>query len=161
MGSVTLFTYLFTCLTSPWRCHEIKYTLCMRFWIGNQTHFSLAAPTNKQPIAPVKALQYQLGLCQYLWKSREQQTKQSTEVSDNEMRLFHVRDVPTISISIITNSGGDYDNITIHMKQYSICINNTFYLVLDKKNLIYPQISLEFGNFNDQNTLNLSKNVSF
>ncbi len=29
------------------------------------------------------------------------------------------------------------------------------------KNIICPQISWEFGNFNDQNTLNLSKNVSF
>ncbi len=26
---------------------------------------------------------------------------------------------------------------------------------------IYPQISWEFGNFNDQNILHLSKNVSF
>ncbi len=32
---------------------------------------------------------------------------------------------------------------------------------LRQKKLIYPQISLEFGNFNDQNTLNLSKNVLF
>ncbi len=47
------------------------------------------------------------------------------------------------------------------MKRHSICINDTFCLVLDQKNLIYPQISWEFGNFNDQNTLNLSKNVSF
>ncbi len=29
------------------------------------------------------------------------------------------------------------------------------------KNLIYPQISQEFGNFNDQNILNLSKSGSF
>ncbi len=32
---------------------------------------------------------------------------------------------------------------------------------LDQKILICPQISQEFGNFNDQNTLNLNKNVSF
>ncbi len=31
---------------------------------------------------------------------------------------------------------------------------------LDQKNLIYPQISQEFGNFNDQNIQNVSKNVS-
>ncbi len=49
----------------------------------------------------------------------------------------------------------------IHMKQYSICIRDTFYLVLDQNTSIYPQISLEFWNFNDQNILNLSKNVSF
>ncbi len=30
-----------------------------------------------------------------------------------------------------------------------------------KKNLIYPQISQEFGYFSNQNILNLSKNVSF
>ncbi len=58
------------------------------YLIGNQTHFFLAAPTNKQSIASVKALQYQLELCQYLWKSREQQTNQSTQVSVNEMGLF-------------------------------------------------------------------------
>ncbi len=45
------------------------------------------------------------------------------------------------------------------MKQYSICINHAC-MVLDEKTL-YPQISWEFGNFNDQNILNLSKNVSF
>ncbi len=33
-------------------------------------------------------------------------------------------------------------------------------MVLDKTNLICPQISWEFGNLNDQNTLNLSENVS-
>ncbi len=53
-----------------------------------------------------------------------------------------------------------YD-ITIHMQRYSICINDTFYLVLDQKHIICPQISCEFGNFNDQNTLNLRKNVSY
>ncbi len=53
-----------------------------------------------------------------------------------------------------------YDNIMIHMKRYSI-FNDTFCLVLEQNKLIYPQISLEFGNFNDQNNLNLSKNVSF
>ncbi len=47
------------------------------------------------------------------------------------------------------------------MKRYLICINDTFCLVLDQKYLIYPQISQEFGNFNDQNNLNLCKNVSF
>ncbi len=47
------------------------------------------------------------------------------------------------------------------MKRYSICINDTFCLVSDLKHLIFPQISWEFGNFNDHNTLNLSKNVSF
>ncbi len=47
------------------------------------------------------------------------------------------------------------------MKQYSICINNTFCLVLDKKNLIYTQMSWEFGYFYDKNILNLSKNVLF
>ncbi len=36
-----------------------------------------------------------------------------------------------------------------------------FCLILDQKNLIYPQISWEFGYFNDQNILNLSKSVSF
>ncbi len=40
-------------------------------------------------------------------------------------------------------------------------MNDTFCLVLDPKKLTYPQISLEFGNFNDQNILNLSKNVLF
>ncbi len=54
-----------------------------------------------------------------------------------------------------------YDNITIHMKRYSICINDTFCPLLDQKSLICPHISWEFGNFTDQNTLNLSKNVSF
>ncbi len=47
---------------------------------------------------------------------------------------------------------------TIHMERYSICINDTFclvFMILDQNNLIYPQISLEFGNFNDQNILNL------
>ncbi len=33
--------------------------------------------------------------------------------------------------------------------------------VLDQKYLIYPEILREFWNFNDQNILNLSKNVSF
>ncbi len=47
------------------------------------------------------------------------------------------------------------------MKQYSICMNDTFCLVLDPKNFIYLQIAQEFGNFIDQNILNLSKNVSF
>ncbi len=47
------------------------------------------------------------------------------------------------------------------MKRYSICINDTFCLILDLKNLIYPQISWEFWNFKDQNILNLSKNVPF
>ncbi len=47
------------------------------------------------------------------------------------------------------------------MKRYSICINDIFCLILDKKNLIYPQISQEFGYFNDQNILNLDKNVLF
>ncbi len=47
------------------------------------------------------------------------------------------------------------------MKQYSICINDTFCLILDQINLIYPQIPQEFGNFNDQNILNVSKIVSF
>ncbi len=65
------------------------------FLIGNQTHFFRAAPTKKQSIASVNALQYQLGLCQYLLKSCEQQTKQPTEVSDNEMGLFQVRGVLT------------------------------------------------------------------
>ncbi len=51
--------------------------------------------------------------------------------------------------------------IMIHMKRYPICINDTFCLVLDQKNMIYPQISWEFGNFNDQNILNLRKHVSF
>ncbi len=55
----------------------------------------------------------------------------------------------------------DTIHIMIHMKWYPICINDTFGLVLDKKYLIYPQKSLEFGYFNDQNILNLSKNVSF
>ncbi len=52
-------------------------------------------------------------------------------------------------------------HIMIHMKQYLICISDTFCLVFDKKNLVYPQISLEFGKFNDQNILNLSKSVLF
>ncbi len=52
-------------------------------------------------------------------------------------------------------------HITIHIKRYSICINDTFCLVLDQKDLIYPQISLEFGNINNQNIQNLSENVSF
>ncbi len=47
------------------------------------------------------------------------------------------------------------------MKQYSICINDTFCLVLEQKRLICLQTSHEFGNFNNQNTLNLSKMVSF
>ncbi len=47
------------------------------------------------------------------------------------------------------------------MKRYSIYINDTFCLVLDQNNLIYPHISQEFWNLNDKNTLNLSKNVSF
>ncbi len=54
-----------------------------------------------------------------------------------------------------------YDNITIHMKRYSICINDTFCLVLDPKSLIWQQISWELGDLNDRNTLHLSKNVSF
>ncbi len=49
----------------------------------------------------------------------------------------------------------------IHMKLYSICINNIFCFVLNPKKLICPQISWEFGNFNDQNNINKSKNVSF
>ncbi len=36
------------------------------------------------------------------------------------------------------------------MKRYSICINDTFCQVLDPKSLICPQISCEFGNFNDR-----------
>ncbi len=55
----------------------------------------------------------------------------------------------------------DRIHITIHMKLYSICINDTFCLVLDHKNLMYPQISLEFRNLIDQNILNLIKNISF
>ncbi len=47
------------------------------------------------------------------------------------------------------------------MMRYSICINDTFCLVLDKNNLIYSQISQEIGYFNNQNILNLSKNVTF
>ncbi len=54
-----------------------------------------------------------------------------------------------------------YDNIMIHMKQYLMCINDTSCLVLDEKSLKCPQISWEFGNFNDQNTLTLSKNMLF
>ncbi len=96
MGNVTLFTYLFTCLTSPWRCQEIKYTMWVRFLNRKSNPLFLAVPTNKLSIVSVKDLQYQLGLCQYLWKSREQQTKQSTEVSDNEIGLFEVQGVPTI-----------------------------------------------------------------
>ncbi len=42
-----------------------------------------------------------------------------------------------------------YDNTTIHMKRYSLCINDTFRLVLDQKNSICQQISWEFWNFND------------
>ncbi len=37
----------------------------------------------------------------------------------------------------------------------------TFCPVLDQKNLTYPQISWEFGNFNDQSIVNLSKNILF
>ncbi len=48
-------------------------------------------------------------------------------------------------------------HIMIQMNRYSICISDTFCLILDQKNLIYPQISLEFGNFNDQIILNLNK----
>ncbi len=47
------------------------------------------------------------------------------------------------------------------MKQYLICINDTFCLVLDQKDLICPQNYMEVENFNDQNTHNLSKNESF
>ncbi len=36
-----------------------------------------------------------------------------------------------------------------------------FCLVLDQKNLICPHISWAFGNFDEQNTLNLSENVSY
>ncbi len=54
-----------------------------------------------------------------------------------------------------------YHDTHSYMKRYSICINDIFCLVLDPKKLIYPQISQEFGNFNDQNIQNLSKNVSF
>ncbi len=32
---------------------------------------------------------------------------------------------------------------------------------LDQNNLIYPQIAKEVGNFNEQNILNLIKNISF
>ncbi len=52
-------------------------------------------------------------------------------------------------------------HVMIHMTQYSICINDTFCQIFDQKNLICRQISLEFGNFNDQNNINLSKTVSF
>ncbi len=45
----------------------------------------------------------------------------------------------------------------MHMKRYSICINNTFCLFLDENNLIDPQIPQECGYFNEQNILNLSK----
>ncbi len=36
-------------------------------------------------------------------------------------------------------------NITIHMKWYSICINDTFCLVLDQKSLIYHQFHRNLG----------------
>ncbi len=56
----------------------------------------------------------------------------------------------------------DTIHIMIHMKRYSICINDAFCQILDHFYFIfYPQISWEFGYFNDQNILNLSKNVSF
>ncbi len=54
-----------------------------------------------------------------------------------------------------------YDNIRIHMKRYSICIKDTFCLVLDQRSLICPQISWEFGKFNDQSNPNVSNNVLF
>ncbi len=41
----------------------------------------------------------------------------------------------------------DTIHIMIHMKRYSICINDIFCLVLDQKKLIYPNISHDFGNF--------------
>ncbi len=39
MGNVMLFTYLFTCLTSPWHCHKIKCTLWP--WLFNRKSNSL------------------------------------------------------------------------------------------------------------------------
>ncbi len=54
----------------------------------------------------------------------------------------------------------DY-HIMIHMNQYSICINDTFCLLLDQKNLICPNILWDFWIFIHQNTLHLSKNISF
>ncbi len=54
-----------------------------------------------------------------------------------------------------------YNNVTIHRKRYLI-YNDTFCLVLYQKCFICPQISWEFGNFNDQNILFFfSKNASF
>ncbi len=47
------------------------------------------------------------------------------------------------------------------MKQYSICINNAFCLVLDKKKLEHVyKFHWKIGDFNGQNTLNFCKNVS-
>ncbi len=47
-----------------------------------------------------------------------------------------------------------------HMKRYSIC-SMTHFVCFRRKNLICQKISWTFGNFNDQNNINLSKNVSF
>ncbi len=52
-------------------------------------------------------------------------------------------------------------DIMIYMKQYLMCINDTFLSGFRPKKLDMPQTLWESGNFNDQNTLNLSKNVSF
>ncbi len=50
----------------------------------------------------------------------------------------------------------DTHNVIFDM--YQRCILSGFYR---PKNMIYPPISLEFGDFNDQNILNLSKIVLF
>ncbi len=46
------------------------------------------------------------------------------------------------------------------MNRYSMHINDTFCLVL-AQNWTCPKLLWDFGNSNDQNTLNLSKNVLF
>ncbi len=54
----------------------------------------------------------------------------------------------------------DTIHIMIQMKKYSICINNIFCLVLDKIIDIFTNFT-GIWYFNEQNILNLSKNVSF
>ncbi len=75
------------------------------WFLNRKSNLLFSGSSNKQSIASVKALQYQLGLCQYLWKHCEQQIKQATEVSDNEMGLFQVRGVPTIKEKVQICSG--------------------------------------------------------
>ncbi len=128
MRNVTLFTYLFTWLTSPWRCHEIKCTLWARLLYkkSNSLFFWQLPLINIHHLCEIFAI----WLCQYLWKSREQQTKQLTEVSDNEMGLFQVRGVLTIVITDLLRIWQNVYNPQTISKQGTLSCERKWYDIL-------------------------------